>query len=152
MNICQIVYLSRATAYVDKTELMSITLEAVENNARSRVTGALLFCNGLFLQILEGHPETVDPLYEKIARDARHTDIQIISRTEQTERRFPDWKMAGIHESSMTPAQLDETNRALNRLNDPGASGQLTTDAVTLLVELRAAIAEKSDTNRKEAA
>ena len=50
----QITYLSTATDPMPSQDLLSLLKECRENNAGCGVTGMLLYCNGTFLQVLEG--------------------------------------------------------------------------------------------------
>ncbi len=65
-----------------------------KNNARTGVTGCLIFDGYGFLQILEGENDAVDRTYEAIERDPRHRDSRIISRLTASERDFVKWSMA----------------------------------------------------------
>ena len=60
------------------------------------ITGMLIMCDGWFLQALEGGPQATTRLYNGIAGDERHHDIQLHSVVPIDERMFPDWSMKGI--------------------------------------------------------
>lgn len=64
------------------------------NNARDRLTGALVYSEGQFFQVIEGHTADVDRLMKRVEGDGRHTDIKIVSRTSVEGRLFPDWSMS----------------------------------------------------------
>ena len=53
MRDTQLIYASRPFGYDDLT-LISILMQARENNARNGITGALICREDVFLQILEG--------------------------------------------------------------------------------------------------
>jgi hypothetical protein len=55
------------------------------SNAARGITGLLVFDGMSFLQHLEGPPEAVGELTERILRDQRHTDIRILHK-EHTDR------------------------------------------------------------------
>ena len=48
------------------------------NNEAVGVTGALMFNNGCFAQILEGPREAVEKTFERIQRDPRHSDVVLL--------------------------------------------------------------------------
>ena len=58
------------------------------------VTGALLFNEDLFAQVLEGPLEAVEQIFEQIQRDQRHSDVTILESGPAVERDFPEWSMA----------------------------------------------------------
>jgi hypothetical protein len=137
--VTQIIYVSRATAYVDKTELYELTQVSGSNNKKAEVTGALVFCNGYFLQVLEGASAMLDTLLTKIERDPRHCDVQIISKQSRPRRLFQDWTMACLHESSMSPQQL-ACYQSWIQLLDNNDGTNVDKNAHELLTELRLAI------------
>lgn len=57
------------------------------------VTGALLCCNGWFLQVLEGAPDPVADIYASIQRDRRHHMEALVDVRPTAERWFPRWAM-----------------------------------------------------------
>jgi hypothetical protein len=144
--VYQLIYASRATAHVDHTELVAITAQSAADNTRRGVTGALLFCGGYFLQMLEGDESTVRKLYARIAGDPRHADVQLLAAHEVAARAFPNWGMCGWHEqqlaSELDPARVASLIDAVRA----GVKGrQLTADAVDLLNDLRAALTRSAD-------
>jgi hypothetical protein len=70
-------------------------------NASLGVTGALLFNEGRFLQVLEGDETQVRALYNSILRDRRHSDVTLMTAEPGARRRFARWSMAFV---GMTPA------------------------------------------------
>jgi hypothetical protein len=83
----------------------AILASARRNNARHGVTGALLFSDGCFAQVLEGASEDVEMVFETIQCDPRHKDVTIMHLHEVEERSFGDWSMAfgGINGVSVDP-------------------------------------------------
>jgi hypothetical protein len=53
----------------------------------------LLFEGSSFLQVLEGEPERIDALLEKIRADRRHTRTVLLLREPIEQRSFADWTM-----------------------------------------------------------
>jgi hypothetical protein len=62
-------------------------------NAYLRITGALLFHDDCFAQILEGDPEDLSGVFAAISADPRHCDVTLLHRAPIAERAFPDWTM-----------------------------------------------------------
>lgn len=80
-------------------EIESILAAARRNNPPLSVTGALVFNRGLFAQVLEGPCPSVESLFEKILRDERHGDIQVLGFGAARERLFSNWSMAFLGRS-----------------------------------------------------
>ena len=94
MRMVQLVYAS--TFLKDKgdvSELKKIHEKAMENNAKSDISGMLIFGNNYFLQCLEGGREKVNRIYEKISKDERHNKTLILSYEECHVRKFSNWSM-----------------------------------------------------------
>jgi hypothetical protein len=82
-------------------ELRAIVCGARGRNRAESVTGALLFSNGGFEQVLEGPREVVERRFERIVADRRHTDVTVLSFTPTQRRSFPDWPMAFCDQSAL---------------------------------------------------
>lgn len=65
-------------------------------NERLGITGALLFNENRFVQILEGDEEPVLEVLDDIKRDTRHTDIDVLPSRLVAQRTFAQWTMAFI--------------------------------------------------------
>ena len=63
------------------------------NNARDGITGALLFNECCFAQVLEGASNSVHEVFERIQLDRRHGDTVVLS-FEPAPREFGEWSMA----------------------------------------------------------
>lgn len=74
-------------------ELRAILAVSRERNRTSNVTGALLATASGFAQVLEGPRDVVEPLFERIGADPRHTDVTVLSFTPTERRSFPNWPM-----------------------------------------------------------
>lgn len=99
----QIIYSSQANAAMTVTDLEQILVDARAGNEARNVTGALIYVEGVFLQIIEGEKATVLDLMANIARDARHSSVKVFHEAEIGQRSFADWRMAYL---SATPQQM----------------------------------------------
>ena len=104
--LVRLMYASRAVPAVDQEELIAILKKSKANNAKSGVTGALCFSQGVFIQVLEGGRTAVSTLYNRIANDARHTDVVLLNYDEIEERRFSGWSMGQVNMQRLNPALL----------------------------------------------
>jgi hypothetical protein len=104
--LVRLMYASRAVPAVDQDELISILRKSKSNNPGLGVTGVLCFSEGIFLQVLEGGRSGVNRLYNRIASDSRHTDVELLCYEEIGERKFAGWSMGQVNMSRMNPALL----------------------------------------------
>ena len=103
----QLTYVSRAAIEITAIELLSILAASRSYNRDADITGMLVFGNGTFLQTLEGDRETVERLFEKIARDPRHADVNVLRRREIGARRYSEWSMAFVRLSDHRLKDVD---------------------------------------------
>ena len=89
----QISYISKATKAISQDDLDEILRTSRKNNARLGITGMLLYGNKTFVQILEGEEKAVNELIEKIKRDSRHADFQVLKKKTIDRREYADWSM-----------------------------------------------------------
>ena len=92
--LSRIVYSSQVAPEFSASDLEPLLARARQRNTDSDISGALIFVDGVFLQILEGEHDAVAALMEKIARDPRHTDVTVFHESEIGERAFQSWRMA----------------------------------------------------------
>ena len=99
----QIIYSSESSTPMQLEELEDLLEDARSNNSRKGITGALVYVDGVFLQILEGEMNSVLELMERISNDIRHETVTILKAGEIPFAAFTDWKMAYV---SATPEQV----------------------------------------------
>lgn len=90
------IYKSRCMGKADSALVESILASSTRNNPANKITGVLVATETHFLQVLEGEFEPINATMERISRDTRHKQIQLINFAEIQERRFGDWAMHGI--------------------------------------------------------
>ena len=90
----QIMYSSQATKPMMVTGLEEILTDARTGNQARNVTGALVYVDGVFLQIIEGDKEVVHKLMASIASDSRHHSVKVFYEIEVDVRAFGSWSMA----------------------------------------------------------
>jgi len=122
--LVRLMYASRAVPAVDQEELLAILRKSKSNNARSGVTGALCFSEGVFIQVLEGGRTAVNQLYNRIASDDRHTDVVLLRYEEIDERRFAGWSMGQVNMARLNPAILLKYSECA-RLDPYAVSGKV---------------------------
>jgi Sensors of blue-light using FAD len=89
-----LVYCSRAAPGIDADTVDRIIATSQRNNARSGITGMLVFGEGIFFQWLEGPRDAITRLMGVLRSDPRHGQIVLLSEVEEArERLFPQWDM-----------------------------------------------------------
>ena len=108
-TLFRLAYFSRNALQGDASQLQlqlaALLATARRINASHGVTGALLFSDGLFAQVLEGEHGAVERIFSSIERDSRHTGVTVLQRHAITQRSFATWSMAfgGIDGISVDP-------------------------------------------------
>ncbi|MFW1837587.1 BLUF domain-containing protein [Acinetobacter gyllenbergii] len=96
MESVRLLYVSKIK-HIDsnlKTDLIKILDEAVDFNYRNDIRGVLYYGHGYFVQCLEGPKSIVDDLfYNKIVKDERHINCEILYYTECENHFFSQWSM-----------------------------------------------------------
>jgi hypothetical protein len=99
-------------------DLVGLLVIARMYNQNAGITGALVYGEGQFIQVIEGEEEAVRSLYDTIVRDPRHTSILKLADKPIAERTFSGWSMAFRElspeqmvslEGYITPAQWART-------------------------------------------
>ena len=58
----QLLYVSGASIHLGQADIQEILTASRRNNQRVGITGMLLWADGVFIQVLEGEPDTVRTL------------------------------------------------------------------------------------------
>lgn len=95
-SLFRVVYVSRnrLPPGTSEAEVTDILAGSRRRNAARGVTGALLFCEDCFAQVLEGPLEQVTELFEAIQCDPRHDEVVVLEAVPVSERGFAAWSMA----------------------------------------------------------
>ncbi len=116
MSLVSLAYVSVAIGEITQDDLMSILEIARKRNTELNITGMLLFRNSYFIQALEGEEQVVEELYNKIAKDPRHSHVHKVEIVPITERVFGDWSM-GFH--NLDGKDLSHIGGFTNFLDEP---------------------------------
>ena len=89
-------------------ELLDLLTIARTKNKKYGVTGMLLYCQGTFMQVLEGEESSVDLIYRAIELDfIRHKNIIKLASGVIEQRNFPDWSMGFASINSETLQEIE---------------------------------------------
>jgi hypothetical protein len=89
-----IVYMSRAVRPLSDKDLQELLDQCRRDNAARNVTGVLFYSHGNIAQLIEGDAEVLEPLFDVISRDGRHSNVVKLIDKPITVRSFSDWSMA----------------------------------------------------------
>ncbi|WP_375424882.1 BLUF domain-containing protein [uncultured Friedmanniella sp.] len=118
-----VAYVSSASQLLTTEQLEELLVTSRRNNEARGLTGALLYQDGNFIQVLEGEQSVVEDLYNRIAIDPRHRQVIVLVRGTTAERQFGEWSMA-YSDLSGSLSALAEESRLLHADGDSdGADG-----------------------------
>ncbi|WP_270935783.1 BLUF domain-containing protein [Falsiroseomonas oryzae] len=105
----RVIYVSHAVA--DPAQPMEAVIGSIldaarRNNARTGVTGALLYSQRRFAQVLEGPPAAVERIFETIQCDLRHDHVTVLEVSSPATRAFGDWSMAFAGDIKAAPGDI----------------------------------------------
>ncbi len=89
-----IAYMSRAVHPLSDQELQELLAQCRRDNTQHQVTGILFYSHGNIAQLIEGEPEVLEPLFERISRDGRHSHVRKLVQRPIAARSFEQWSMA----------------------------------------------------------
>tara|TARA_R110002126_G_scaffold13118_7_gene57153 strand:- start:43894 stop:44334 length:441 start_codon:yes stop_codon:yes gene_type:complete len=88
----------------EERDIDSVIAEIVQvakiENQKRRITGALFFLDGQFLQVIEGKEADLRQLMFNIENDNRHHNIECLIDTAVQQRGFQQWNMDSFHLNS----------------------------------------------------
>ncbi len=96
MPLRAIAYVSQAKPDLSAERLQTLVEDASRFNKMAGVTGVLLHDGERFLQYIEGPPDGIDSVYERILQAGSHVDIVELARGRLGQRQFPYWAMRGL--------------------------------------------------------
>lgn len=95
MPLHQIIYVSSARySNMSELDLKDIFEAAMKNNKRNCLTGALLYYEDTFMQLLEGEKDMVEERFSIIKNDRRHKSLIVLMNEEVKRRSFPGFAMS----------------------------------------------------------
>lgn len=108
MKYKRIAYTSLAALDLTEQQLCDIHAAARDLNGIDGVSGLLLFNGTHFLQWIEGPPEAIDDLVERLRRDDRHSAFEIREESFADERLFGDWSMELVRVKGQVLSSRDD--------------------------------------------
>ncbi|SMB98945.1 BLUF domain protein [Hymenobacter roseosalivarius DSM 11622] len=118
-RVQQLFYRSRATQAFAEDHLRALMDESRAHNEAHGITGVLCYSERQFVQLLEGTPEHVHALYERIQRDPRHAQVTTLYDEASGQRFFANWQMGFVR------VDADEFHWVLTSLARPSDDQEL---------------------------
>ncbi|MCG8669278.1 MAG: BLUF domain-containing protein [Pseudomonadales bacterium] len=100
MDLIRLAYASKRTISLNYDTVKQLIDTARINNKAEDVTGILVNFGPIFFQVLEGPCINVNRIFQRISRDERHEQIQVVYCREIGQRYFPDWSMRSVNLSN----------------------------------------------------
>ena len=103
--------------------------QARNRNEQLEITGKLIYCEGTFIQLLEGNKKNVDDVFASITRDHRLIATKLVTDGMVAQRYFKDWSM------DFEEISLDAINQ-LEQCTHPNVSEYITNAPAIKLLKL----------------
>ena len=132
----QIIYSSESATPMQQDDLEELLEQAQTHNATRGITGALVYAEGLFLQILEGDRVELQDLMARIVRDVRHETVTVLPRAV-----FAGWTMAYVGATAEQVAKwagFGTTTQTAQSLAEFGQDAQRTAQFVQRILSVLA--------------
>ena len=92
-QLIELTYVSEPAQEMSFLGLMRLLYHSYLRNASAGVTGALIFENNRFGQVIEGPRAQIEDLWGKIQKDTRHKNIHLVESKPIKQRSFSKWTM-----------------------------------------------------------
>ena len=113
-TIRQVIYISQASRPMQQQDIEQLVVTASRNNRQLGITGALLYIENSFVQVLEGEDAPITRLLATIESDPRHRNMRILSDRTVDFRNFEEWSMAYVkpdpQDASIIIGELQSTS------------------------------------------
>ena len=118
----QLTYLSEPFPWINIADIHDILHTSRRFNSENDITGCLIYTKKIFIQLLEGDQDIIDPLYQRIEKDKRHFNVEVLYTSNTDKRIFSKWAMAYLSlEEDHTNSIIKKIRHNLTLLNE-GAS------------------------------
>jgi len=117
-QLIELTYVSEPAQEMSFLGLMRLLYHSYLRNTSMGITGALIFENNRFGQVIEGPRAQIEDLWEKIQKDTRHKNIHLIDSRPIVQRSFSKWTMV-FQGSEEVAKKLPEIAVAVENVNFP---------------------------------
>ena len=120
--LVELIYCSRSVRSFDDEDLEYLLLHTRAKNEAMNITGALIYANCQFLQVIEGERADVNRVFQSISHDARHFAVELLSYRDIVGRNFEAWHMAFVGGKGVKKLAFHESEADFNCANLNGSS------------------------------
>jgi len=113
----QVVYISQATRDFTEADLDELVKVSDNNNRKYGITGAMLYLENAFIQVIEGEDSDIAQLLKNLYADTRHRDIRIVSDSVVPARNFQNWSMGIIRPPQEERNRVQEEFRLASEID-----------------------------------
>lgn len=92
-QLIELTYVSEPAQKMSFLGLMRLLYHSYANNQALGITGALIYENNKFGQVIEGSEKDIEALWQKIQKDNRHKNVRLTEKKLISERSFIKWTM-----------------------------------------------------------
>ena len=138
----QLIYSSDATTPMQKDDLEELLVHARRRNGIRAITGALVYAEGMFLQILEGDRASVHDLMAEIRRDVRHETVTVLREGEIPIASFGSWKMAYVSATQQQVARWAGLSVATGTVESPSDKGEAQRQTAQFALDILSLLAD----------
>jgi len=117
-QLIELTYVSEPAQEMSFLGLMRLLYHSYLRNASAGVTGALIFENNRFGQVIDGPRSQIEVLWAKIQKDTRHKNIRLVESRAIEHRSFSKWTMV-FQGSEEVAKKLPEIAGAVENPNFP---------------------------------
>jgi hypothetical protein len=117
-QLVELIYLSEPAQEMSFLGLMRLLYHSYLRNTQLGITGALIYENNRFGQIIEGPKTQIEALWAKIQLDTRHKNIRLVESKSINQRSFSKWTMV-FQGSAEVASKLPEVAAAVEDVNFP---------------------------------
>jgi hypothetical protein len=117
-QLIELTYVSEPTQEMSFLGLMRLLDHSYSRNTSMGFTGALIFENNHFGQVIEGPKAQIEDLWTKIQKDTRHRNIRLIDSKKISHRGFSNWSMV-FQDSEAVAKHLPDVAVAVEDVNFP---------------------------------
>jgi len=91
--IYYIIYKSKRIKENNNQDIKDILNVSIKNNSKNEISGSLIHNGNTWIQYLEGPKKSLLNLFNKIKKDERHKNIELLDIGFRELRLFPEWSM-----------------------------------------------------------
>ena len=117
-QLIELTYVSEPAQEMSFLGLMRLLYHSYLRNTSMGITGALIFENNRFGQVIEGPRIQIEDLWERIQKDTRHKNIHLIDSKPIVHRSFSKWTMV-FQGNEEVAKKLPEIAQAVEDVNFP---------------------------------